>query len=108
MSLSAFRYAQLSHVAFNIPFGGFRQNGGPVQAGQAYVVGEAGPELFVPSVGGNIVANGESGGGGGGTTIINNISAIDSQSFNTALARDPEFVSNVVARGQRSQGGLRR
>ena len=94
--------------SFNIPFGGFRQNGGPVQAGQAYVVGEAGPELFVPSVGGNIVANGESGGGGGGTTIINNISAIDSQSFNTALARDPEFVSNVVARGQRSQGGLRR
>ena len=40
-----------------------RQHGGPVRAGQPYLVGEAGPEHFVPSGSGNIVPNGASGGG---------------------------------------------
>ena len=31
-----------------------RATGGPVSAGQSYVVGERGPELFVPSTGGRI------------------------------------------------------
>ena len=34
-----------------------RQFGGPVQAGQSYIVGERGPELFQPRVSGNIVPN---------------------------------------------------
>lgn len=34
-----------------------RQVGGSVQAGQPYIVGEAGRELFVPNVGGRIVSN---------------------------------------------------
>ena len=33
-----------------------RSQGGPVTAGRGYVVGERGPELFVPSSGGRIVA----------------------------------------------------
>lgn len=37
---------------------GFRANGGPVEAGKAYVVGERGPELFVPKSGGQVIANG--------------------------------------------------
>lgn len=36
-------------------FGGFREKGGSVQAGKAYVVGEKRPELFVPSQSGVIV-----------------------------------------------------
>ncbi|APG63237.1 tail tape measure protein [Sphingorhabdus lutea] len=32
-----------------------RATGGPVSSGRAYMVGENGPELFVPSSGGNIV-----------------------------------------------------
>lgn len=36
---------------------GFRQMGGPVFGGKPYVVGEKGPELFVPNSGGRIVAN---------------------------------------------------
>lgn len=43
-------------------FGGFRADGGPVSAGKAYVVGERGPEVFVPSGGGSIVPNGAGGG----------------------------------------------
>jgi hypothetical protein len=33
------------------------QKGGPVMGGNAYIVGEKGPELFVPPVAGNIVPN---------------------------------------------------
>ena len=34
-----------------------RANGGPVGAGQSYLVGERGPELFIPGAQGNIVPN---------------------------------------------------
>ena len=57
---------------------GFRAEGGPVGAGGAYVVGEKGPELFVPSSSGSIVPNGamgSSGGGSGGVTVNYNIAA---------------------------------
>ena len=43
-------------------FGGGRAYGGPVSAGRSYLVGERGPELFVPSGSGSIVP-------GGGVTI---------------------------------------
>lgn len=46
-------------------FAGFRAEGGPVGAGNSYVVGENGPELFVPGSSGSIVPNGAMGGGGG-------------------------------------------
>jgi len=57
---------------------GFRAEGGPVGAGGAYMVGEKGPELFVPSSSGSIVPNGamgSSGGGSGGVTVNYNIAA---------------------------------
>jgi hypothetical protein len=47
-------------------FGGNRALGGPVSGNTAYVVGERGPELFVPQGSGTIIPNG---GGGRGTTI---------------------------------------
>lgn len=37
------------------PWGGMRENGGPVQKGKAYVVGEKRPELFVPGQSGTII-----------------------------------------------------
>ena len=57
---------------------GMRAEGGPVNAGGAYVVGEKGPELFVPRSSGSIVPNGamgSSGGGSGGVTVNYNIAA---------------------------------
>ncbi len=42
-------------------FGGARAAGGPVSAGSAYLVGERGPELFVPRASGTIVPNGAGG-----------------------------------------------
>jgi hypothetical protein len=52
-------------------FGGTAANGGPVQGGRGYMVGERGPELFTPSVSGNITPNSQV--GGGGVTIVQNI-----------------------------------
>ena len=49
-------------------FGGYMANGGPVSGGTPYIVGERGPELFVPSRSGTIVPNGV----GGGVTVIQN------------------------------------
>ena len=54
-------------------FGGGMAKGGPVSANTAYVVGERGPELFIPDVPGAIVPNHAIGSGGGsgigGSTI---------------------------------------
>jgi phage-related minor tail protein len=41
-----------------------RATGGPVSPGRAYVVGERGPELFVPTSSGRVEAAGAGGGGG--------------------------------------------
>lgn len=46
-----------------------RANGGPVSANSPYMVGERGPELFVPSRGGQIIPNGKLSGGGGDVII---------------------------------------
>ena len=65
---------------------GFMAKGGPVSARTAYVVGEKGPEVFVPSVAGNIIPNHRLGSmptmggrstvaGGGGTVINLNVNA---------------------------------
>ncbi len=58
-------------------FGGGRANGGPVNAGTSYVVGERGPELFVPNTAGTIVPNG--GGGRGNTINLTVNGAIDAE-----------------------------
>jgi uncharacterized protein YqgQ len=44
-------------------FGGARAAGGPVASGKAYLVGERGPEIFMPSASGTIIPNGAGGGG---------------------------------------------
>jgi hypothetical protein len=54
-------------------YSGRRAGGGPVSSGQSYLVGEMGPELFVPSSGGGrIIPNDKL---GGGTNITINVNA---------------------------------
>jgi hypothetical protein len=58
---------------------GKRAGGGPVNSGSPYIVGERGPELFVPSMAGQVVPNYAM---SGATTVNNyNIQAIDVKSF---------------------------
>ena len=54
-------------------FGGARALGGPVEPGRAYLVGERGPELFVPRVAGAIAP--------GGVTVQMTVVTPDAESF---------------------------
>lgn len=81
-------------------------NGGNPPVGQPSIVGERGPELFVPQSAGKIVPNHAL--GMGGQQVINNVTevtysiqAVDASSFRTMLARDPEFIHNVAEQGRR-------
>jgi hypothetical protein len=49
-----------------------RANGGPVSSGRSYMVGERGPEMFVPNTGGRIVPNSDM---GSSTNIVVNVDA---------------------------------
>ena len=63
--------------------GGFFANGGRPPVGKAAVVGEKGPELFVPRVAGTIIPNSGIGGGGGGTT--NNMITVNVDASGTSV-----------------------
>lgn len=51
-------------------FGGARANGGPVMANTPYLVGERGPELFMPNSSGTVLSNQQTRGMGG--TLVQN------------------------------------
>jgi len=80
------------------------EDGGYIPGNKMSVVGESGPELFMPASSGSIIPNFAGGGMGGGgvTNVTYNINAVDAQSFKQMIARDPEFIYNV------SQAGARR
>ena len=56
---------------------GFLAGGGPADSGKPYVVGEEGPELFIPNGSGTVIPNGAraSMAGSGGATIVYNITS---------------------------------
>ncbi len=66
-------------------FSGPRKHGGPVHKGGAFIVGEAGPEMFVPNQNGMIIPNNQM--GGGNTT--NNKRSVVINFINPNLANDP-------------------
>lgn len=76
------------------------QHGGPVMAGAPYVVGEAGPELFVPRHTGTIVPNGQM---PGGTTVINvNVHGVqDVQGFHASRGALQRGIAGAVSQAYR-------
>jgi len=63
-----------------------KADGGSVAGNSRYLVGERGPEMFVPSASGTIIPNGAMQGMGGTTNVTNNyINAIDTKSFEERL-----------------------
>ena len=68
-----------------------KAGGGTIQGGRATLVGERGPEIFVPNTGGTIMnnMNSKNAMGGGGTTIIN-------QSINFATGVVPTVRAEVM------------
>jgi TP901 family phage tail tape measure protein len=82
------------HVLSHIPVlgGMFKAMGGPVSGGRPYIVGENGPELFVPGRSGGIVPNHKLAAGGGGGPLVH----IDN--MNVRHESDAEIVSAKIAR----------
>jgi lambda family phage tail tape measure protein len=83
---------------------GFAEGGQP-PINKPSIVGEKGPELFVPKTAGTIVPNGGSGGGtsgaGGNTYITNNISAVDAKSVAQLFAENRKTLFGSVQMAQK-------
>jgi len=79
---------------------GARAAGGPVQGGAAYLVGEQGPELFVPSSSGTIQPNSSL--APARSQIVLNVQARDAQSFLQSESQLAAMMSRALARGQRN------
>ena len=89
---------------FSSLFAGFFANGGNIPSGKFGVVGESGPEIVTGPA--SVMSASDSARAlGGGQTIVYNISAVDTQSFQSALARDPEFVYSLTRAGARRLPG---
>lgn len=82
---------------------GHRAGGGPVQAGRAYMVGENGPEPFIPSVNGRVLPN-HALGEGAGSSVYSPVYHIDARGADQAAVarlergladRDKAFGRNV-------------
>jgi phage-related minor tail protein len=78
-----------------LPIGGARAEGGPVDAGRSYLVGENGPEMFVPSSSGAIVPNARA-------SVVLNVQARDAQSFLKSESQVAAMLTRALARGQRN------
>lgn len=74
--------------------------GGRVEMGTPYLIGETGPEVFVPRSGGSIVPNYNLAGGGGNTNIIVNVKTESPRAFRKSEA---QIVAEVFARASRSR-----
>ena len=91
-----------SSVSLTEPIGA-RADGGPVESGGAYMVGERGPELFVPRSAGAIVPNHSMAMMGGSTNITNyNIQAIDTKSFEDRILGSSKAVWAANAYGSKN------
>lgn len=84
---------------FGSLFGGFRANGGAVTAGKAYVVGERGAEMFVPSQNGTIIPNGSMGGAGVTVNQTINLSTGVAQTVRTEVMNMLPQIQNAAVSG---------
>ena len=86
-------------------FGGFFASGGKTAANVPIVVGEAGPELFVPNTGGSIIPNDQLGAGmGDNINVTFNIQTIDATDFDTLLTTRQDLIIGLINRGLAERG----
>ena len=108
--LSSFFGGSSSTPAFgSTAFWGGKAEGGNVSASNSYMVGERGPELFIPKTAGAIIPNNQLGAMMGGQPqivyngpYIQNMSAIDTQSGIQFLSKNKETIWSANQSAQRS------
>ena len=77
--------------------------GGAVSKGQPYVVGENGPEMFVPNQTGQITQNAR-GTNGGATTVNFNINTVDASGFEELLVRSRGTITQLINNAVNERG----
>lgn len=94
---------------FSLPF---LAEGGSAAANQPVVVGEKGPEIFVPNSSGTVVSNDDAFGnafssavpGGDTINVTFNINTIDSSDFNQLLTTRQDLIIGLINRGLAERG----
>ena len=94
----------------------FRADGGPVTKGQPFIVGEEGPELFVPNKSGTIIPNNmmpqadpsQGSAMGGDVTVNFNINTVDATGFDELLVDRRTTIVGIInqALNQRGRVGV--
>lgn len=83
------------------PFGGARAAGGFAAAGQSFLVGERGPELFAPA--GSGMVRPLNGGAAGGVTVNIALPGVtDAESFRRSETQIAAALARAVGRGRRN------
>jgi len=82
-----------------------RASGGPVNSNTPYIVGERGPELFVPSGNGNIVPNNQLA-AQSAPTVNFNISTVDAAGFDQLLASRKGLITQIINNAMNNQGKM--
>jgi hypothetical protein len=78
--------------------------GGAVSKGQPYVVGENGPEMFIPNSTGQITQNARGTGNGGATTVNFNINTVDASGFEELLVRSRGTITQLINNAVNERG----
>jgi len=85
----------------------FRASGGPVSANKPYIVGERGPEVFIPSGAGNIAPNSSMQPAASGGAVVNfNISTVDASGFDELLASRKGMITAMINNAMNARGKM--
>jgi len=95
IAVSASALAKGMAMVAQIKSTNYRAGGGSVNKDQAYMVGEKGPEMFVPSGSGKIVPNNQMG-NGQPVNVNFNINTVDARGFNELLTNSRGVIVNMI------------
>ena len=87
-----------------IGFFGGMASGGAVSKGKPVVVGERGPELFVPNQTGQITQSARGTGGGGSTNVNFNITTLDARGFDQMLVQNRGTITQIINQAVNERG----
>jgi len=93
--------AAVSMFSGGIPF---FQHGGAVSKGKPVVVGERGPEMFIPNTSGQITQHAR-GAGGSPVNVNFSITTLDASGFSDMLVQNRGTISGIINQAVNERGG---
>ena len=102
IAIGAFGAIQVASIASQKYQG--RKQGGRMNQGQPYLVGEAGAELVVPDRASNVVPNGQLSGMGKQVNVNFHITTVDATGFSELLVNSRATIVNVINQALNEKG----